>query len=83
MATTNTQTLLLLPGDGIGPEVINEARRVCEAITPDVAMEEALFGGVSYDAHGEPLTPAVMARAKQVDAILMGAVGGPKWDGVA
>ena len=82
MATTNTQTLLLLPGDGIGPEVTAEARRVCEAIAPDVRMEEALFGGVSYDAHGEPLTPTVMARAKQVDAILMGAVGGPKWDGV-
>jgi len=82
MATTNTQTLLLLPGDGIGPEVTAEARRVCEAIAPDVLMEEALFGGVSYDAHGEPLTPAVMARAKQVDAVLMGAVGGPKWDGV-
>jgi 3-isopropylmalate dehydrogenase len=82
MATTNTQTLLLLPGDGIGPEVTNEARRVCEAIAPDVKIEEALFGGVSYDAHGEPLTPTVMARAKQVDAVLMGAVGGPKWDGV-
>jgi 3-isopropylmalate dehydrogenase len=78
----NTQTLLLLPGDGIGPEVTAEARRVCEAIAPDVQIEEALFGGVSYDAHGEPLTPAVMTRAKEVDAVLMGAVGGPKWDNV-
>jgi 3-isopropylmalate dehydrogenase len=78
----NTQTLLLLPGDGIGPEVTAEARRVCEAVAPDVQIEEALFGGVSYDAHGEPLTPAVMTRAKEVDAVLMGAVGGPKWDNV-
>jgi 3-isopropylmalate dehydrogenase len=79
---SNTHTLLLLPGDGIGPEVTAEARRVCEAIAPDVAIEEALFGGVSYDAYGEPLTSKVMARAKEVDAVLMGAVGGPKWDNV-
>lgn len=78
----NTQTLLLLPGDGIGPEVTAEARRVAETIAPDLLIEEALFGGVSYDAHGEPLTAEVMDRAKQVDAILMGAVGGPKWDNV-
>ena len=82
MAASNTQTLLLLPGDGIGPEVTAEARRVAEAVAPDLQMEEALFGGVSYDAHGEPLTGEVMARARQVDAILMGAVGGPKWDNV-
>ncbi|HVY88822.1 MAG TPA: 3-isopropylmalate dehydrogenase [Hyphomonadaceae bacterium] len=79
---SNTQTLLLLPGDGIGPEVTAEARRVAEAVAPDLAMEEALFGGVSYDKHGEPLTAAVMTRAKEVDAILMGAVGGPQWDNV-
>ncbi|MDP3738152.1 MAG: 3-isopropylmalate dehydrogenase [Hyphomonadaceae bacterium] len=78
----NTQTLLLLPGDGIGPEVTAEARRVAEMVAPDLQLEEALFGGVSYDAHGEPLTKEVMARAHEVDAILMGAVGGPKWDGV-
>jgi 3-isopropylmalate dehydrogenase len=78
----NTQTLLLLPGDGIGPEVTAEARRIAEAVAPDLQIEEALFGGVSYDAHGEPLTAEVMARARQVDAILMGAVGGPKWGSV-
>ncbi len=81
-STPNTQTLLLLPGDGIGPEVIAETRRVAEAVAPDLKLEEALFGGVSYDAHGEPLTAEVLARARQVDAILMGAVGGPKWDSV-
>jgi 3-isopropylmalate dehydrogenase len=79
---TNTQTLLLLPGDGIGPEVTEEARRVAAHVAPDLAIEEAFFGGVSYDQFGTPLTDAVMDRAKEVDAILMGAVGGPKWDGV-
>jgi 3-isopropylmalate dehydrogenase len=79
---SNTQTLLLLPGDGIGPEVTAEARRVAQVVAPDLAMEEALFGGVSYDTHGEPMTGAVLARAKQVDAVLMGAVGGPQWDKV-
>jgi 3-isopropylmalate dehydrogenase len=78
----NTQTLLLLPGDGIGPEVIAETRRVAEAVAPDLQLEEALFGGASYDAHGEPLTAKTLARAREVDAILMGAVGGPKWDSV-
>jgi 3-isopropylmalate dehydrogenase len=76
----NAQTLLLLPGDGIGPEVTAEARRVAEIVAPDLVMEEALFGGASYDAHGEPLTAETRARAKKSDAILMGAVGGPQWD---
>jgi 3-isopropylmalate dehydrogenase len=78
-----TQTLLLLPGDGIGPEVTAEARRVAEAVAPDLKLEEGLLGGASFDAHGEPLTAATLARAKECDAILMGAVGGPKWDTVA
>ena len=83
MAASNTQTLLLLPGDGIGPEVTAEARRVAEAAAPDLQLEEDLFGGASFDAHGEPLTARTLARAKQCDAILMGAVGGPQWDKVA
>jgi len=78
----NTQTLLLLPGDGIGPEVIAETRRIAEAVAPDIKLEEAPFGGASYDQHGEPLIPSVLKRAREVDAILMGAVGGPKWDSV-
>src|SRR5689334_14730005 len=78
----NTQTLLLLPGDGIGPEVIAETRRIAEAVAPDIKLEEAPFGGTSYDQHGEPLIPSVLKRAKEVDAVLMGAVGGPKWDSV-
>jgi 3-isopropylmalate dehydrogenase len=80
--TQKTQTLLLLPGDGIGPEVTEEARRVAQHVAPDLQIEEAYFGGVSYDQFGTPLTDQVMDRARQVDAILMGAVGGPKWDNV-
>ena len=82
MTTTKTQTLLLLPGDGIGPEVTEEARRVAWEVAPDLQVEQAFFGGVSYDQFGTPLTEEVMERARKSDAILMGAVGGPKWDGV-
>jgi 3-isopropylmalate dehydrogenase len=80
---TNTQTMLLLPGDGIGPEVIAETRRISEAVSADLKLEEALFGGASYDVHGTPLTDETLARAKKSDAVLMGVVGGPKWDKVA
>jgi 3-isopropylmalate dehydrogenase len=82
MTATNTQTLLLLPGDGIGPEVTEEARRVAVHVAPDLVIESAFFGGVSYDNFGVPLTDEVMAHARRSDAILMGAVGGPKWDNV-
>ena len=74
--------LLLLPGDGIGPEVAAQARRVAEAIAPDLAIEERPFGGASYDLHGTPLTDEVLAQAKASKAVLMGAVGGLKWVGV-
>ncbi len=82
MAATNTQKLLLLPGDGIGPEVTEEARRVAVHVAPDLEIDSAFFGGVSYDQFGVPLTDEVMERARQSDAILMGAVGGPQWDNV-
>lgn len=71
--------LLLLPGDGIGPEVCAEVRRVAVALTPDIAIEESIYGGASYDAHGTPLTDDVLARALSSDAVLLGAVGGPQW----
>jgi 3-isopropylmalate dehydrogenase len=71
--------LLLLPGDGIGPEVTAQVRRVAERLTPDLVIEEALFGGCSYDAYGTPLAEATLARAKAAKAVLMGAVGGPQW----
>jgi 3-isopropylmalate dehydrogenase len=77
------QTLLLLPGDGIGPEVTAEARRVAEVVAPDLKVEEGLVGGASIDAHGDPLTEDTLDRARQANAVLLGAVGGPKWVGAA
>jgi 3-isopropylmalate dehydrogenase len=74
--------LLLLPGDGIGPEVTAQVRRVAERLTPDLVLAESLFGGCSYDAHGTPLTDETLAQAKASRAVLMGAVGGPQWSGV-
>lgn len=74
-----TQSLLLLPGDGIGPEVITVAREVARTVAPDLAITEGLVGGASIDAHGEPLTADTLAAAKAADAVLLGAVGGPKW----
>jgi 3-isopropylmalate dehydrogenase len=74
--------LLLLPGDGIGPEVTAQVRRVVTALAPDLKVEERLFGGASYDAHGTPLTDEALATAKASRAVLMGAVGGPQWAGV-
>lgn len=74
-----TQTILLLPGDGIGPEVLGQARRVAEMVAPDLAFEDGLVGGASIDTHGTPLTDETLAAAKASDAVLLGAVGGPKW----
>jgi len=74
--------LLLLPGDGIGPEVTAEVRRVAERLAPELSIEERPFGGKSYDLHGEPLTEETLQAAKQARAVLMGAVGGPKWTSV-
>jgi 3-isopropylmalate dehydrogenase len=76
------QTLLLLPGDGIGPEVIAQVRRVAQAVTSDLALDERDFGGISYDRHGVPITDEAIATAQASDAVLMGAVGGPQWAGV-
>ncbi len=71
--------LLLLPGDGIGPEVTAQARRVAQAIAPDLTIDEAPFGGISFDQLGTPLSDDTLAAAKSAKAVLMGAVGGPKW----
>jgi 3-isopropylmalate dehydrogenase len=77
-------SLLILAGDGIGPEVMAEVKKIIgwfdakRGITFDVS--EGLVGGCSYDAHGTPLTDETMARAQEVDAVLLGAVGGPKYD---
>ena len=81
-----THNLLLLPGDGIGPEVMAEAKRVIDFFNkggPDrFATEEALVGGCCYDAHKVAITDATMEKAKAADAVMFGAVGGPKWDKV-
>jgi 3-isopropylmalate dehydrogenase len=74
-------TLLLLPGDGIGPEVIDQVRRVAARLTNDLTIDERDFGGCSFDKHGTPLTEEAEAAALGADAVLMGAVGGPKWAG--
>ncbi len=77
-------SLLILPGDGIGPEVMAEVRRIIDwfggkrGLVFDVS--EDLVGGCAYDAHGTPLHDDTMARAQEVDAVLLGAVGGPKYD---
>ena len=77
------RTLLLLPGDGIGPEVTAEAVRVVDRLNRDAALDvvvdTANFGGIGIDRDGLPLTPATLAAAKAADAVLMGAVGGPQW----
>ncbi|MGB4100343.1 MAG: 3-isopropylmalate dehydrogenase [Alphaproteobacteria bacterium] len=81
------QNLLFLPGDGIGTEVLREARRVLEwfGARCDLKLHitEMPIGGASYDAHGVPLTATTIAAAKTADAVFLGAVGGPKWAGVA
>ncbi len=79
-----TKTLLLLPGDGIGPEVTAIARRVAGRLIAqglDLSISEARFGGAAIDADGVPLTDETLALARASDAVLMGAVGGPQWAG--
>ncbi len=77
-------SLLILPGDGIGPEVMTEVRKVIDwyganrGLSFDVS--EDLVGGAAYDAHGAPLSDETMARAQDADAVLLGAVGGPQYD---
>ena len=82
-----TFKLLLLPGDGIGPEVMAEVKRLvafCAAKgIADFHTEEGLVGGASYDAHKVAITEETMAKAHAADAVIFGAVGGPQWDKVA
>ena len=79
-----SKNILVLPGDGIGPEIVNEALKVLEALREgfglDVQLDEALIGGAAYDAAGDPLPEATMELAREADAVLLGAVGGPKWE---
>ncbi len=79
--------ILVVAGDGIGPEVTVEALRVLELVAKQaeigLTLEHQAFGGASLDLHGVPATEALLKRATEVDAVLLGAVGGPKWDGVS
>ena len=78
--------LLLLPGDGIGPEVMAEVKKLIAWMNGhgmgSFECEEELVGGACYDAHGVAIRDETMAKAHAADAVIFGAVGGPKWDQV-
>ena len=81
---TKKMNVLLLPGDGVGPEVCNEANKIIKAVANrfnfDILIDEDLIGGVSIDKNKTPITDEVISKAKSSDAIILGGVGGPKWD---
>ena len=83
---SKTVSLLLLPGDGIGHEVIVEVKRVIDWVSTNCnlsfALQEDDIGGAAFDRYGKPLDESTLEKARSVDAIVMGSVGGPKWDGV-
>jgi 3-isopropylmalate dehydrogenase len=80
----STPSILILPGDGIGPEVMAEVRKIITWFGANRGLEfdvsEDLVGGAAYDKHGTPLHDDTMAHAQEVDAVMLGAVGGPKYD---
>jgi 3-isopropylmalate dehydrogenase len=73
-------TIVVLPGDGIGPEIIAPTIELLRAVGVELDYEEHVFGGASIDAHGTALTDETLAACRAADAVLLGAVGGPKWD---
>lgn len=78
--------IAILPGDGIGPEIVAQARRVLDLLRDEglsLELEEAPIGGAGFDAAGHPLPPATLALARAADAVLLGAVGGPHYDTLA
>ncbi|HBH26673.1 MAG TPA: 3-isopropylmalate dehydrogenase [Rhodospirillaceae bacterium] len=75
--------VVLLPGDGIGPEIMAEAEKVIAALGGDIAVQHGLVGGASIAAHGVPLTDETLAQARAADAVLLACVGGPRWTNVA
>lgn len=81
-----TKSLFLLPGDGIGPEAMGEVRKIIAYMNAEQGAgfetDEGLVGGCAYDAHGAAISEGDMAKAMNADAVLFGAVGGPKWDDV-
>ena len=84
MIKVKKRKILLLPGDGIGPEVIAEVKKVIEWLNKnrslDFDLDEGLVGGAAYDKHGTPITDEVFYKALESEAVILGAVGGPKWD---
>jgi 3-isopropylmalate dehydrogenase len=75
----STPRIVVLPGDGIGPEIVGATRTLLEALG-EFEFDERLVGGISIDEHGTALTDEVLAACRGADAVLLGAVGGPKWD---
>ncbi len=84
MIKVKKRKFLLLPGDGIGPEVIGEVKKIINWFNKnkslDFEMDEELVGGASYEKHGTPITDEVFYKALESEAVILGAVGGPKWD---
>nr|VFK22978.1 MAG: 3-isopropylmalate dehydrogenase [Candidatus Kentron sp. LPFa] len=82
--TTKSKKILLLPGDGIGPEVMAQVEKVLDVLRAagrlDARLEYASIGGSAIDAYGVPLPEETLAQARDADAVLLGAIGGPKWD---
>ena len=83
---THTYKLMILPGDGIGPEVMGEVKKIVAWINEHadfkIETEDGLIGGASYDEFESPFDDSTLERCRAADAIMLGAVGGPKWDGV-
>ncbi|MGB7757381.1 MAG: 3-isopropylmalate dehydrogenase [Salinisphaera sp.] len=79
-----TSRILVMPGDGVGPEICREAVRVLEVLAADhgldIELDEALVGGAAIDVEGDPLPESSLAAAREADAVLFGAIGGPAWD---
>ena len=86
MIKVKKRKFLLLPGDGIGPEVVREVKKIIQWFninkSLDFEIDEDLAGGASYDKHGTPITDEVFYKALECEAVILGAVGGPKWDDV-
>ena len=84
MIKIKKRKFLLLPGDGIGPEVVAEVKKIINWFNTnkslDFEIDEDLAGGASYDKHGTPITDEVFYKALECEAVILGAVGGPKWD---
>ena len=84
MIKVKNRKILLLPGDGVGPEVISEVKKIIDWFNKkkslDFKIEEGLVGGASYDKYKNPITDEVFYKALESEAVILGAVGGPKWD---